>query len=71
MCCAFLCVILPHCSLFRENEVVIFVLFPTSASDTDASDDLKVISREFVKVLHVLNSSNFKLDSAVLFEELR
>lgn len=55
MCCAFYCVILPHCSHFtREDEAVMFnrVLFPTSAFDTDAYDDLKVISKGFVQILH-------------------
>lgn len=35
------------------------ILFPTSSFDTDAFNYLSVISKVFVKVLHVLNSSHF------------
>ena len=45
-------------TLPREDEVVILnsVLFQTSAFDIDASDDLKVISKD---ALHVLNFKFF------------
>ncbi len=47
--CAMLFGVLFFLSAVTLHEVVIFssVLFPTTAFDTDAADDLKIISKEY------------------------